>query len=53
MVISSSFFSPQSFHVPINIQVLCVLGDVSFLHDTNGLAILNKRYENERKKNIA
>lgn len=50
MVISSSFFSPQSFHVSINIQVLCVVGDVSFLHDTNGLAILNQRYENERNK---
>lgn len=52
IVISLSFFSPQSFHVSINIQVLCVVGDVSFLHDTNGLAILNQRYENERKKYI-
>ena len=29
----------------INVQVLCVIGDVSFLHDTNGLAILNQRWE--------
>lgn len=25
-------------------QVVCVVGDVSFLHDTNGLAILKQRY---------
>ncbi|KAF3944586.1 hypothetical protein CMV_028957 [Castanea mollissima] len=31
------------FAVGCNKQVLCVIGDVSFLHDTNGLAILNQR----------
>ncbi|KAL5828551.1 hypothetical protein ACOSQ3_018019 [Xanthoceras sorbifolium] len=31
------------FSVGCNRQVLCVIGDVSFLHDTNGLAILNQR----------
>lgn len=25
-------------------QVVCVVGDISFLHDTNGLAILKQRY---------
>lgn len=29
----------------IFVQVVCVVGDVSFLHDTNGLAILNQRLE--------
>ncbi|XP_022992379.1 protein PHYLLO, chloroplastic isoform X2 [Cucurbita maxima] len=31
------------FSVGCNKRVLCVVGDVSFLHDTNGLAILNQR----------
>ncbi|WOK95438.1 protein PHYLLO, chloroplastic isoform X2 [Canna indica] len=31
------------FAVGCNKQVLCLIGDVSFLHDTNGLAILNQR----------
>ncbi|CAK7326442.1 unnamed protein product [Dovyalis caffra] len=31
------------FAVGCNKQVLCLVGDVSMLHDTNGLAILNKR----------
>ncbi|KAF8399244.1 hypothetical protein HHK36_015109 [Tetracentron sinense] len=31
------------FAVGCNKRVFCVLGDVSFLHDTNGLAILNQR----------
>ncbi|XP_065630958.1 protein PHYLLO, chloroplastic isoform X4 [Quercus suber] len=31
------------FAVGCNKQVLCVIGDVSFLHDTNGLAILYQR----------
>nr|XP_011462964.1 PREDICTED: protein PHYLLO, chloroplastic isoform X1 [Fragaria vesca subsp. vesca] len=31
------------FAVGCNKRVLCVLGDVSFLHDTNGLAIVNQR----------
>ncbi|XP_062163333.1 protein PHYLLO, chloroplastic isoform X1 [Alnus glutinosa] len=31
------------FAVGCNRRVLCVMGDVSFLHDTNGLAILNQR----------
>uniref|UniRef100_A0A0A0KQZ1 Mandelate racemase/muconate lactonizing enzyme C-terminal domain-containing protein n=1 Tax=Cucumis sativus TaxID=3659 RepID=A0A0A0KQZ1_CUCSA len=35
--------SAVGFSVGCNKRVLCVLGDVSFLHDTNGLAILNKR----------
>ena len=30
--------------------MLCVVGDVSFLHDTNGLAILNQRYDGRKKK---
>ncbi|CAN6675731.1 unnamed protein product [Malus baccata var. baccata] len=31
------------FAVGCNKRVLCVIGDVSFLHDTNGLAIVNQR----------
>ncbi|XP_042431039.1 protein PHYLLO, chloroplastic-like isoform X2 [Zingiber officinale] len=31
------------FAVGCNKHVLCLIGDVSFLHDTNGLAILNER----------
>ncbi|XP_020083251.1 protein PHYLLO, chloroplastic isoform X4 [Ananas comosus] len=31
------------FAVGCNKQVFCMIGDVSFLHDTNGLAILNQR----------
>ncbi|ONK69405.1 uncharacterized protein A4U43_C05F22510 [Asparagus officinalis] len=31
------------FSVGSDKKVLCVIGDVSFLHDTNGLAILNQR----------
>ncbi|XP_058112414.1 protein PHYLLO, chloroplastic isoform X2 [Magnolia sinica] len=31
------------FAVGSNKRVLCVIGDVSFLHDTNGLAILRQR----------
>ncbi|XP_038694901.1 protein PHYLLO, chloroplastic isoform X2 [Tripterygium wilfordii] len=31
------------FAVGCNKRVLCVIGDVSFLHDTNGLAILKQR----------
>ncbi|EXB44935.1 Protein PHYLLO [Morus notabilis] len=31
------------FAVGCNKRVICVIGDVSFLHDTNGLAILNQR----------
>ncbi|KAJ4961763.1 hypothetical protein NE237_021673 [Protea cynaroides] len=31
------------FAVGCNKQVICLIGDVSFLHDTNGLAILNQR----------
>ncbi|CAL8994804.1 unnamed protein product [Prunus brigantina] len=31
------------FAVGCNKQVLCVIGDISFLHDTNGLAIVNQR----------
>ncbi|PON74619.1 Menaquinone biosynthesis protein MenD [Parasponia andersonii] len=31
------------FAVGCNKRVLCVIGDVSFLHDTNGLALLNQR----------
>ncbi|XP_024934015.3 protein PHYLLO, chloroplastic isoform X2 [Ziziphus jujuba] len=31
------------FAVGCNKRVLCVVGDISFLHDTNGLAILNQR----------
>ncbi|XP_062111267.1 protein PHYLLO, chloroplastic isoform X2 [Humulus lupulus] len=35
------------FAVGCNKRVLCVIGDVSFLHDTNGLALLKQR--NSRK----
>ncbi|XP_038893380.1 protein PHYLLO, chloroplastic isoform X5 [Benincasa hispida] len=31
------------FSVGCNKRVLCLVGDISFLHDTNGLAILNQR----------
>ncbi|XP_021292917.1 protein PHYLLO, chloroplastic isoform X1 [Herrania umbratica] len=31
------------FSVGCNKRVLCVVGDISFLHDTNGLAILKQR----------
>ncbi|KAA8532823.1 hypothetical protein F0562_033059 [Nyssa sinensis] len=31
------------FSVGCNKRVLCVIGDVSFLHDTNGLALLKER----------
>ncbi|XP_061990446.1 protein PHYLLO, chloroplastic isoform X1 [Rosa rugosa] len=31
------------FAIGCNKRVLCVIGDVSFLHDTNGLAIVNQR----------
>ncbi|GFZ16202.1 2-oxoglutarate decarboxylase/hydro-lyase/magnesium ion-binding protein [Actinidia rufa] len=31
------------FAVGCNKQVICVIGDVSFLHDTNGLALLKQR----------
>ncbi|KAK6931406.1 Thiamine pyrophosphate enzyme, C-terminal TPP-binding [Dillenia turbinata] len=31
------------FAVGCNKRVLCMIGDISFLHDTNGLAILNQR----------
>ncbi|XP_059655618.1 protein PHYLLO, chloroplastic isoform X4 [Cornus florida] len=31
------------FSVGCNKRVLCVIGDVSFLHDTNGLALLKQR----------
>ncbi|OEL19228.1 Protein PHYLLO, chloroplastic [Dichanthelium oligosanthes] len=31
------------FAVGSNKHVFCVLGDISFLHDTNGLALLNQR----------
>ncbi|KAK3004036.1 hypothetical protein RJ639_019334 [Escallonia herrerae] len=31
------------FSVGCNKQVLCLMGDVSFLHDTNGLALLKQR----------
>ncbi|XP_043715830.1 protein PHYLLO, chloroplastic isoform X2 [Telopea speciosissima] len=31
------------FAVGCNRRVICLIGDVSFLHDTNGLAILNQR----------
>ncbi|XP_065045713.1 protein PHYLLO, chloroplastic-like isoform X3 [Musa acuminata AAA Group] len=31
------------FAVGCNKQVICLIGDVSFLHDTNGLAVLNQR----------
>ncbi|XP_038988041.1 protein PHYLLO, chloroplastic isoform X3 [Phoenix dactylifera] len=31
------------FAVGCNKRVICVIGDISFLHDTNGLAILNQR----------
>ncbi|XP_020225950.1 protein PHYLLO, chloroplastic isoform X3 [Cajanus cajan] len=31
------------FSVGCNKKVLCVIGDISLLHDTNGLAILNQR----------
>ncbi|KAL5160110.1 Protein PHYLLO, chloroplastic [Glycine soja] len=31
------------FAVGCNKKVLCVIGDISLLHDTNGLAILNQR----------
>ncbi|GLU04852.1 hypothetical protein SLE2022_219810 [Rubroshorea leprosula] len=31
------------FAVGCNKRVFCLIGDVSFLHDTNGLAILNQR----------
>ncbi|XP_019053464.1 PREDICTED: protein PHYLLO, chloroplastic isoform X2 [Nelumbo nucifera] len=31
------------FAVGCNKRVLCLIGDVSFLHDTNGLALLNQR----------
>ncbi|CAA6670669.1 unnamed protein product [Spirodela intermedia] len=33
------------FAVGCNKRVLCMVGDVSFLHDTNGLAILNQRIQ--------
>ncbi|OVA12536.1 Thiamine pyrophosphate enzyme [Macleaya cordata] len=31
------------FAVGCNKRVFCIVGDISFLHDTNGLAILNQR----------
>jgi isochorismate synthase/2-succinyl-5-enolpyruvyl-6-hydroxy-3-cyclohexene-1-carboxylate synthase/2-succinyl-6-hydroxy-2,4-cyclohexadiene-1-carboxylate synthase/O-succinylbenzoate synthase len=31
------------FAVGSNKHVFCVVGDISFLHDTNGLALLNQR----------
>ncbi|XP_050372499.1 protein PHYLLO, chloroplastic isoform X2 [Argentina anserina] len=31
------------FAVGCNKRVVCIIGDVSFLHDTNGLAIVNQR----------
>ncbi|KAJ8774552.1 hypothetical protein K2173_016998 [Erythroxylum novogranatense] len=35
--------SAIGFAVGCGKRVLCVIGDISFLHDTNGLAILNQR----------
>lgn len=33
------------FAVGCNKRVICLMGDVSFLHDTNGLALLNQRVQ--------
>ncbi|CAI0431018.1 unnamed protein product [Linum tenue] len=41
--IDGLFSTASGFAAGCNRRVLCVIGDVSFLHDTNGLAMLNRR----------